>query len=87
MLPFGSFVISLQPVFEPCVPILSHLDQAIKSSMFAGAFYSSVAKICGYVFVVRTLVRFFGDESAYADHGRMNPLSTIFGQAHFIHRY
>jgi hypothetical protein len=46
-------------------------------------FQSSVAKICGHVFVVRTLVRFYGDESAYADHGRMNPLSTIFSQAHF----
>jgi hypothetical protein len=45
-----------------------------------------VAKICGHVFIVRTKVRFYGDESAYADYGRMNPLSTVFSQAQVISR-
>jgi hypothetical protein len=46
-------------------------------------FQLSVAKIRGTAFIVRTSVRFYGDESAYADHGRMNPPSTVFGQAPF----
>jgi hypothetical protein len=46
----------------------------------------SVAKICGHVFIVRTLVRLYGDESAYTDHGRTSLLPTIFSQAQVIFR-
>jgi hypothetical protein len=38
----------------------------------------STVKIRGGAFIVRTC---HGDESAYADPGRMNLLSTSFGQA------
>ena len=34
-------------------------------------FQSSVAKICGHVFVVRTLVRFYGDESPTTNPDRV----------------